>query len=194
MKKKIVLFCFLLVLSGDNDILIPESFYYKRITKLEYNNTDTTNYKDIIIQSMYLHEGIEYYPYSCSAGKLTIGCGHIILPTIDNFCYPITKEQIDSLLLNDINKAEEYYDKVTPVKLRLKDNKRYAIVKFIFHCGVGNYSNSTLKKVIETNQSNDVIELEWLRWCYHTSSTGELTKSDWQSSIREFEVKLYKLK
>lgn len=193
MKKIFFLFVFILLPTTINSV---GSFYCKA-NKAKYivegQQEGTIDYKEVIIQSMIYHEGCEYVPYSCSAGKTTVAYGHVILKT-DNFNYPLSQEECDSILLCDINKADSIFDKYTPVRIRcmMSDNKRYAIVKFIFHVGSYNYYKSTLRQLINSNGNIDDIEEQWLRWSYHHSTTGGLIQSTHQRTIREFELKLYK--
>ena len=158
---------------------------------VEYNNIHTPtvrpNYKDTIMAYIPLHEGIRYNPYSCSAGHMTVGCGHVIKKT-DNFTFPITQSQVDSLILNDVNKAEYYYNYYMPNSIVLKDNQKWAIVHLIFCKGIGNFNSSTLKQLIINKQP---INKEILKWCHYHTPKGELVRSEWSYQIRLWELNLY---
>jgi GH24 family phage-related lysozyme (muramidase) len=145
------------------------------------------NYKDTILKHIPLHEGTRYNPYSCSAGHKTIGCGHVITHK-DNFIYPLSQSQVDSLLLADVNKAEMYYNMNMPDSIRLKPNQKWAIVHFIFCKGIGNFNKSRLKQLIIKNEP---IQEEILKWSYYHTPSGKLVKSDWCYNIRLFELQLY---
>jgi len=72
--------------------------------------------------------------YPCSAGKNTIGYGHVITPD-DNIIPPITEKQADDLLKQDIKTAENAINLL--VKVSLTQNQFDALVCFVFNIGVG---------------------------------------------------------
>jgi len=89
------------------------------------------------------HEGRRKKPYRCPAGKLTIGVGHNIdanpLPidikrhlaqygSIDN-------EMIDRLLNTDIRHAVADCQVIFPAYNTMSDNRRMALVDFVFQLG-----------------------------------------------------------
>jgi len=91
--------------------------------------------------------------YPCSAGKNTIGYGHVITPD-DNIIPPITEKQADDLLKQDIKTAENAVNLL--VKVSLTQNQFDALVCFVFNIGVGAFQKSTLLSFINKNIFNKV--------------------------------------
>lgn len=85
-------------------------------------------------------EGYSSTPYYCSAGKRTIGYGHVLLPGEDY--ESITQEEAETLLERDLKKAEEAVD--TLVAVSLSDNQYAALVFFVYNIGVHAFKKSTL--------------------------------------------------
>lgn len=100
--------------------------------------------------------------YKCSAGKDTIGWGHVIKPT-DNIKQPITLAQAEELLENDIKWAEEAVNK--NVKVSLVQNQFDALACLVFNIGATNFSTSTLLKFIN-EELWDKIPAQFMRWVY----------------------------
>lgn len=86
-------------------------------------------------------KGFEKYiatPYYATAyekalDKLTIGYGHVILPT-ENLTY-LTEAEANLLFVQDLTKFESYVNKY--VKNPLTQNQFDALVSFAFNCGKG---------------------------------------------------------
>lgn len=89
------------------------------------------------------HEGRRKKPYKCPAGKLTIGVGHNIdanpLPIdikihLAEYGY-IDNEMIDRLLNTDIRHAVADCQVIFPAYNTMSDNRRMALVDFVFQLG-----------------------------------------------------------
>lgn len=106
--------------------------------------------------------GFAKISYKCSAGKDTIGWGHVIKPT-DNIKEPITIAQAEELLKNDIKWAEEAINK--NVKVMLTQNQFDALVCLVFNIGATNFKISTLLKFINKGLW-DKIPVQFMRWVY----------------------------
>lgn len=129
------------------------------------------------------HEGFaDGKVYVCAGGYRTIGYGHKLLPG-ENFTQ-ITKEEADSLLRADFNKALRALDR----NVKLEGAQRLAMAHFVFAKGIGSFNRSTLKKRILNNQP---IDDEIVRWCYYTNAKGEKVKSDYLLKIRKWELEMY---
>ena len=108
-------------------------------------------------------KGFSSKSYICSAGKRTIGYGHVILPD-DNIIEPITEDQAEDILEKDVTVAENAINKY--VKIPLTQNQFDALVCFVFNVGRTNFKTSTLLKFIN-EQLWDKIPKQFMRWVYH---------------------------
>jgi Phage-related lysozyme (muraminidase) len=79
------------------------------------------------------HEGFSNLPYLCSAGKETIGYGHVI-KTNEQFPCGLTEEMAEEILYDDLAIAEQAIFDYVEVDLR--PFQFDALVSFIFNIGV----------------------------------------------------------
>jgi len=106
------------------------------------------------------YEGLKLNPYLCPAGLLTIGYGHVILPS-DNIKKDgvISPEQAEDLLERDIKASLLYLNKY--VQVELNDYQAASLVSFIFNNGVNAFKKSTLLRLLNkkdfTGASNQFI-------------------------------------
>ena len=128
-------------------------------------------------------KGFSSKSYICSAGKRTIGYGHVILPD-DNIIEPITEDQAEDILEKDVSVAENAINKY--VKIPLTQNQFDALVCFVFNVGRTNFKTSTLLKFIN-EQLWDKIPKQFMRWVYHDK---KLIKG--LENRRKIEVRLWK--
>lgn len=109
---------------------------------------------DIIKQS----EGCRLAAYRCPAGKWTIGYGS----TRDVYeGEVITRVDADERLRRDLWDAEGAVSRL--VIPDLTDNEFAALVSLCFNIGVGNFGNSTLLRLLNSEQM-DRVPNEFLRW------------------------------
>lgn len=99
--------------------------------------------------------------YTCPAGKLTIGYGHVVRKT-DRITPPITREQADALLRNDLAPVEIYLAGVLP---SLKQNEIDALASFAFNVGLGAFEKSTLLQKIKAGDKPGAAA-EFGRWVH----------------------------
>lgn len=88
-------------------------------------------------------------PYRDEGGLWTIGWGHLIKPG-EHFT-EITQEEADNLLLNDLQDAENCVN--TCVKVPIDQNQFDALVSHVFNIGEERFKNSTMLKILNSNQS-----------------------------------------
>ena len=99
-------------------------------------------------------EGLKLKQYKCSAGKDTIGVGHVITTpgyvTINGERISvkdgITKGQVIALLLEDIIPREDCVNK--KITVPLTQNQFDALVIFVFNIGCGEFTTSTLRRIL----------------------------------------------
>ena len=107
------------------------------------------------------YEGFAEQEYICPAGKITIGYGHVILPS-EHFT-KLTKEEATELLAKDLVSRENELNKL--VKISLLQNQFDALMSLIYNIGIGNFKTSTLLKYINSNKLNEVPE-QFRKWVY----------------------------
>lgn len=106
-------------------------------------------------------EGFSEKPYYCSAGKKTIGIGHVILPGegLEILSLPEARE----LLAKDIKK---HVDAVAPyINAEVTRNMYVALTSFVFNLGPSSLIKSTLLKLLNKGQYEDASE-EFPKWCH----------------------------
>ncbi len=129
------------------------------------------------------HEGFAGgKPYICPGGYNTIGYGHVILE--NESLAQLSRNQADSLLRIDFNKALDLVEKTVDVK----GSKKLAIAHFVFTRGIGTFIKSPLKAMVENNED---ISDEIVKWCYYRNIKGERVKSQNAYNIRKWEAKMY---
>ena len=103
-------------------------------------------------------EGCELNSYKCAAGVPTIGYGstHGIQMGMS-----ISKARAEELLLEDISKFEDIVHK--SVTVALDQHQFDALVSWTFNLGGGNLNSSTMLKVINAGDYEDVPE-QIKRW------------------------------
>ena len=103
-------------------------------------------------------EGCEFDSYKCAAGVWTIGYGstHGIEKGMS-----ISKSRAEELLLEDIAQFEDIVDKA--VSVNLSQNQYDALVSWTFNLGGGNLNSSTMLKVLNAGDYENVPE-QIKRW------------------------------
>ena len=124
--------------------------------------------------------------YPCSAGKNTIGYGHVITDN-DKIIPPITEKQADDLLKQDIKTAENAVNLL--VKIPLTQNEFDALVCFVFNVGVGSFQKSTLLLFLN-KKLMDKIPNQLKQWNKITVN-GIKKVSNGLVNRRQEEVKLF---
>lgn len=106
-------------------------------------------------------EGLELTRYVCSAGKTTIGIGHVIRPT-DMIPETITESEADALLARDLERFE--IAMLEAIEVEVNQNEFDAIISLAFNCGAHAIANSTLMKLLNGGASREQCALQFLRW------------------------------
>lgn len=108
------------------------------------------------------YEGCKLEAYQCCAGKWTIGYGHT-----DGVVkgMKITQSQADLIFQNDMDLFSKSVSNVIG-NLSLNQNQFDALVSFAYNCGIGNFKNSTLLRIIKENQNDVKIKYEFNRWVF----------------------------
>jgi lysozyme len=118
-------------------------------------------------------EGFKTQVYKDSAGLPTIGVGHLLTRSelssgkiIINgvpvqYSGGLTQQQVTDLLAQDVKPAEQAV--TGGVKVALNQNQFDALVSFTFNVGVGAFQGSTLLKLLNQGQY-DQVPAQLLRW------------------------------
>lgn len=112
-------------------------------------------------------EGFSGIPYTCFAGKRTIGYGHVIQPGED--LKRITKEQAEELLLSELSVLyKEIKDNIRPEVWDnfLKENQIAALLSFVYNVGITAFKKSTMLKKINTCGNMKLVADEFPKWVW----------------------------
>ena len=103
-------------------------------------------------------EGCELKAYQCSAGVWTIGYGHT-KDVVEGMT--ITQEEAEQMLVDELHEYESYIDKY--VTVALNQNQFDALVSWVYNLGPANLSASTMLKVLNSGEYEDV-PAQMKRW------------------------------
>lgn len=107
-------------------------------------------------------EGFSPLPYLCTAGKETIGYGHVVKPG-EQFPCGLTEKHAEDILYDDLAEAEQcIFDNVT---VDLLPNQFDALVSLIFNIGTNAFEKSTLLRALNSEQYEEAGQ-QFLRWVY----------------------------
>lgn len=113
-----------------------------------------------LLEMLKHHEGVRYKPYQCPALLWTIGVGHVLypeqakLPIGERKAYPLkhednrtwSKEEVDSILANDVKRFERGVERFIPVQLT--QGEFDCMVSFSFNLGLGTLQRSTIRQAL----------------------------------------------
>lgn len=140
-------------------------------------------------------EGFKLQVYKDSAGFPTIGVGHLITKAEQasgtilingaavEYAGGLTDQQTLDLLAQDVQPAEQAVN--AGVTVPLNQNQFDALVSFTFNVGVGAFQSSTLLKLLNQQQYDDV-PAQLLRW---TRAGGQVVQG--LVNRRDNEIKLW---
>jgi len=133
------------------------------------------------------HEGFSSVLYLCSAGKPTIGYGHVVkesekMPSI------INHQQAEYILRKDFDVALKFASKAVK---GIKGAQKVAVAHFIFSLGVGRFMRSDLR---ETILAQDTARLDsiWLQFCNFRTPSGRKIRSEYALKMRKWELEMFK--
>ena len=118
-------------------------------------NMKTSNEGISLIQKF---EGCETEAYQCSAGVWTIGYGHT-KDVVKGM--KITTEEAEQMLVDELHEYESYINK--HVTVALSQNQFDALVSWVYNLGPANLTASTMLKVLNAGQYEDV-PAQMKRW------------------------------
>lgn len=112
------------------------------------------------------HEGIRKEIYLDPIGLPTGGVGHLLKgDEIQKFPVgtPLSDEQVDEWLRQDVREAEEAVAEL--VKVDLTQGQFDALTSFVFNVGSGNFKKSQLLRLINAGQY-DLASGQFSRWVF----------------------------
>ena len=118
----------------------------------------------LVVPFITKYEGFSATPYTCPAGKRTIGYGEVMQET-DTRQKITPKEALDFVkgrTLNEIFFLEGQY-RDHP---HIRSHQYAALVDFLYNLGRANFLSSTLKKKIDDAAPLAQIKTEFLRWVF----------------------------
>ena len=98
-------------------------------------------------------EGFRSKVYKCQAGKATIGYGFTDKNLVAKGS--MTKDEANNILNVKVIKAGRRIRQLVGKDVVLSDGQLAALVSLYFNIGEGNFKNSTILKVVRSNQMSD---------------------------------------
>lgn len=92
----------------------------------------------LLIQELRRDEGVKYAPYFDSVGIQTVGVGHNLKakPLPDDTVYPLTDEQVDKILSDDIKEVIQALNKNIPWWQSLTEARQRVLANMCFNIGI----------------------------------------------------------
>ena len=124
-------------------------------------------------------EGCRLTAYKCPAGVWTIGYGHTLTAREGMI---IDEQRAEHLLRQDVSTIERW---LTSKNITEKQHQFDAMVSFIFNLGIANFYDSTLRKVIERDGSEEEIRKQWMRWVHVKKKVlpGLVKRREWECNL-----------
>lgn len=121
--------------------------------------------KDSLIQ----HEGNKPKPYTCSAGKLTIGIGH----NLDN---PLSPKAIDQIFVDDVDTAIEELNRAFPSWTDHNNTRQNVLIEMMFNLGAPTLSQfkkmwSALASKNYVKASIEMLDSKWAKQVHKRAET-----------------------
>lgn len=107
------------------------------------------------------YEGFQSVPYRCPAGYWTVGYGHVL--ALHDAHLPVTREEAEQLLQQDVRRAERSVNALVTVPLAQPQFD--ALVSFVFNFGSGAFERSTLRREVN-RQAHEHVPDQFMRWVY----------------------------
>lgn len=105
-------------------------------------------------------EGLRLKKYKDAVGKLTIGYGHLVLPS-ERFDRPLTQSEAEDLLQSDLKIFEGGINQY--VTVNINQNQFDALMSFAFNLGLANLKRSTLLRLLNLGKYAEAAD-QFLRW------------------------------
>lgn len=132
-----------------------------------------------MIRELRRDEGVEYVEYQDSRGFPTTGVGHNlkVSPIDAGWDFPLTDEQVNLLLMQDLKNAIADLDKHLPWWRSLDEVRQRVVLNMCFNMGVGTLC--TFHVTLIRMKSGDYL-----------GAAAEMENSDWYAEVKDRAVRL----
>lgn len=91
-----------------------------------------------LVEELRFDEGVRYWPYKDTKGVPTVGVGHNLQasPLPDGWTYPLTDDQVDTLLQSDLQTVFDDLDNALPWWADLNVVRQRVICNMCFNLGI----------------------------------------------------------
>jgi lysozyme len=95
--------------------------------------------QQLLIQELRFEEGVRYEPYNDSRGILTVGVGHALQasPLPDVWAYPLTDDEVNQLLAEDLEKVFTGLNNNLQWWTDLNNVRQRVLCNMCFQLGIG---------------------------------------------------------
>ena len=139
------------------------------------------------VEFLKMREGLRLGKYQDTAGKWTIGWGHLIREG-ENFETGITEAQAESLFRSDLATRERSV--AGAVVGQISQNQFDALMALVFNIGVPRFLESRLLRYVNERRFAQAAD-EFLRWCHVTDDRGILRVDRGLQARRQFERAMF---
>lgn len=134
------------------------------------------------------HEGYRLEPYRDTAGKWTIGVGHLLLPGEPLGAW--SHEKVETALRQDMAKGVVAIR--NEVRIPLTQPKFDALASLVFNIGVPRFRQSTVLRLINSERASEAeVENWWTRWDKVTKPDGRVVQDKGLTNRRAAEWALW---
>ena len=139
----------------------------------------TMKASDRLIEALKRFEGLRTEAYLCAAGRWTIGYGHTLTAREGMI---IDEQRAEHLLRQDLKTIERW---LSSKNITEEQHQFDALVSFIFNLGIASFYDSTLRKVIERDGSEEEIRKQWMRWVHVKKKVlpGLVKRREWECNL-----------
>jgi lysozyme len=134
---------------------------------------------DLLIAELRRDEGVKYEPYNDTKGIPTVGCGHNLRasPLSPEWVYPLSDNQVDSLLDEDLQDVFAALDQYLPWWRQLDEVRQRVIANMCFNMGIG-----TLMQFVNTMHA--------MQTGNYTGAAAGMAASTWAKEVGQRATRL----
>ena len=124
----------------------------------------------LLLAELRRDEGVRYSPYLDSVGVKTVGVGHNLEANPLELTYPLTDEQVDKILADDLIRVFSGLDRKIGWWRNLSYARQRGLVNFVFNVG--------LTTALTFKRSINHLKNE-----YYSAAADEMLNSKWASQV-----------